>query len=252
MRLGSAGDFHFPFCHSMYLDFLEDTFEKWHVDRVHCAGDVVDHHGISAWEHNPNGMSAGYEFDAAKQDVEAAQSRFPNMTVCIGNHDERHFRLARKHGMPDNYLKSYADLWNTPGWKWDFQHTCDGVLYEHGTGSSGKDAALNLAIQKRTSVVIGHVHSWGGVKWHANPYDLVFGLNCGCGIDCSAYAFEYGKAFAVRPVLGCGIVIDGEQAHFEIMRCDVGEKYHRSKAGRHRRLKRLVRSTFAKVKRKAA
>lgn len=235
MRVGIIGDLHAPFVHPMYLRFIKDTFAAWRVDRVHFVGDVVDLHALSFWDHDPNGMSAEDEARSAAKNVKQWHRSFPDATICIGNHDERHYRVARKNGLPDRYLRSYADVWETPSWNWRFEHVIDGVLYEHGTATSGKDAALNLAIQKRTSVCIGHVHSYGGVKWHANYRNLVFGLNAGCGIDCRAYAFAYGKAFPVRPTLGCGIVIDGFYAVFHPMSCGRGERYHRSKAGKTRK-----------------
>lgn len=234
MRIGVVGDLHSPFIHPMYRRFCMDKFAFWKVDHVHFVGDIVDQHALSFWDHDPNGMSAEDEALVAAPDVKVWHRTFSDATVCIGNHDERHYRLARKHGLPDRYLRSYADVWETPSWNWKFEHKHDGVLYEHGTGTSGKDAALNLAIQKRTRIVIGHVHSYAGVKWHANPFNAVFGLNAGCGIDCRAYAFAYGKPFPVRPVLGCGIVIDGTCAIFEVMPCGRGEKYHRSRAGKKR------------------
>lgn len=242
MRVGIVGDLHAPFVHPMYLRFVQDTFRAWRVDRVHFVGDVVDNHAISFWEHDPNGMSAEDEAAAARKIVRKWHRTFGKATVCIGNHDERHYRVARKHGMPDRYLHSYATVWDTPGWDWRFEHFLDGVLYEHGTGTSGKDAALNLAIQKRTSVTIGHIHSYAGVKYHANPTSVIFGLNAGCGIDCRAYAFEYGKSFPVRPVLGCGIVIDGIYAVFHPMPCGRGEKYHRSRAGKVRQKRQALES----------
>lgn len=226
----------------MYLPFCMDTFEKYRVTNIHFVGDIVDLHALSFWDHDPNGLSAKQEKDASLTIVQNWYDTFPRATVCIGNHDERHYRVARKGGVPDDYLRTYRDVWQTPSWKWDFQHAFDHVLYEHGTGTSGKDGALNLAIQKRTSVVIGHLHSDGGVKYHANPFDVIFGLNAGCGIDITAYAFAYGKAFARRPTLGCGVVIDGEQAYFEIMPAGPGQKYHRSKAGRGRRMTKYIKS----------
>jgi hypothetical protein len=219
----------------MYLRFIRDTFSQWNVDRVHFAGDIVDAHALGFWDHDPNGMSAEDEAEAAWQRLKPWKRAFPKATVSIGNHDERQFRTAKKAGIPDRYIKKYGDVWDTPGWDWGFDHTFDGVLYEHGTGTSGKDAALNLAIQKRTSIVIGHVHSYAGAKWHSNPFNAIFGLNVGCGIDCPAYTFAYGRVFPVRPMLGCGIVIDGEAAYFEPMRCGRGERYHRSRATRRRK-----------------
>lgn len=240
MKIGNIGDLHEPFAHPLYMEFCQDTFRKYRVDRVHFSGDIVDGHAISFWDHDPNGMSAEDESATAEQKVARWHRTFKDADVDIGNHDERHYRVARKAGLPDRYLRSYADVWKTPTWNWRFYHTLDGVLYEHGTGTSGKDAAINLAIQKRQSTVIGHVHTFAGVKYHANPTSLIFGMNTGCGIDCKAYAFAYGRVFPVRPVLGCGIVLDGEAAMFVPMPCGRGEKYHRSRAGRRRRVRKVV------------
>jgi predicted phosphodiesterase len=234
MRIGVVGDLHAPFIHPMYLRFCQDMFAAWRVNHVHFVGDVADLHALSFWDHDPNGMSAEDEAIATEGTIRRWHRAFADATVCIGNHDERHYRVARKAGMPDRYLRSYADVWKTPSWNWQFEHTIEDVLYTHGTGTSGKDAAINLAIQKRTSTVIGHVHTYAGVKWHANPFSIIFGLNAGCGIDCRAYAFAYGKSFPIRPVLGCGVVIDGYEAHFEPMPIGRGQKYHRSRAGRKR------------------
>ena len=103
------------------------------------------------------------------------------------------------------------------------------MLYEHGTGTSGKDAALNRAVAKRSSLVMGHTHTSAGVKWHANEFDRIFGLQVGCGIDLTGYAFAYSKPWPIRPVMGCGVVLDGVEAHFEVMPCGTGERYHRRK-----------------------
>lgn len=229
MRIGIVGDVHEPFTHPMYRRFVQDVFTQWRVNHVHFIGDIVDLHALSFWEHDPNGMSAEGESAEAARGVEAWRETFPRATVSIGNHDERQYRKARKAGIPDRFIRDYRDVWNTPKWDWQFSHTFDGVLYEHGTGTSGKDAAFNRAHQKRCSLVMGHVHSYPGVKWHANEFNRIFGMNVGCGVDNDAYAMAYGKAFPIRPVLGCGVVIDG-YPYFEPMPCGVGEAYHRGAA----------------------
>lgn len=229
-RLGIIGDTHLPFVHPMYLRFCEDTFEQYNVTKIHHIGDVVDGHAISFWEHDPDGHSAGREAELAYESLEAWKESFPVATVTIGNHDERHFRVARKAGLPTRYLKDYKGIWDTPRWKWDFVHMIDGVYCTHGTNVSGKDAAFNLASQKRTSVAIGHTHTHGGVKWHSNYHDTIFGLNVGCGIDIRSYVFAYGRDLPIRPMLGCGIIIDGWQPIFVPMRCGEGEKYNRRRA----------------------
>ena len=233
MNVGVVGDPHAPFTHPLYLKFCQDTFRKHKVDHTHFAGDVVDHHAISFHDHDAEGRSAGDEGDEAEKQIAKWHKAFPGATVSIGNHDERHLRLAKKAGLPcKRYLRNFNEIWQTPTWKWDYEHVIDGVLYTHGTGTSGKNAAINLAIQRRMSTVIGHVHSWGGIQHHANASSRIFGMNCGCGIDDRRYAFEYGRVFPVKPILGCGVVIDGDQAQFIVMPCGKGERYHRSRAGK--------------------
>lgn len=235
MIIGIVGDVHAPFSHSMYKRFCQDVFEKWKVSHIHFTGDVVDAHALSFWMHDPNGKSANDEADAAYEEIQDWYQTFPAATVCIGNHDERHYRLARANGLPDRYLKGYREVWGTPNWNWDFQFQFDGVLYEHGTGTSGKDAALNRAMQKRKSCVMGHVHCYAGVKYHTNEDNTIFGMNAGCGIDTKLYAFEYSRSLAVKPVLGCGIVVDGNTGIFVPMQYMNGDKYHHSRARKRRR-----------------
>lgn len=227
--IGIVGDVHLPFAHPGYRAFCQDTFKKYHVDEVVMIGDVVDMHALSFHDHDPNGMSAEDEAAKAACGVKQWYKAFPDAKVCIGNHDARQFRAAQKAGIPDRYIRTYADVWQTPKWKWDLEHNIEGVLYEHGTGSSGKDGAFNRAIAQRTSVVIGHIHSYAGIKYHANPTSRIFGLNVGCGIDIGTYAFDYGKMFPVRPILGCGIVVDGDLGFFVPMPIGRGEHYHRSR-----------------------
>lgn len=217
MRVGIIGDTHAPFTHPRYIDFVGDTFEAWDVGAVVHIGDVVDHHRLSFHDQDPSGHGAEDEADRAIAEVARWHAAFPGARVCVGNHDERHFRVARKAGMPDRYLKGYRDLWSTPTWKWELSHEIDGVSYEHGTGASGKYPAITRAIARRRNIVIGHCHTVGGVSWHTNEISRIFGMSVGCGIDINTYAFAYQTVFAVRPILGCGIVIDGECAIFEPM-----------------------------------
>ena len=229
MIVGIIGDTQLPFTHPGYLAFVQDTFTSFRVNQIVHIGDVVDEHALSFYEHNPNGKSAEDESAQAKADVKKWTKAFPRARVCIGNHDARHYRTARRAGIPDRFIKGYKDVWETPRWDWQMEHDLDGVLYEHGTGSSGKDAAFNRAVAQRCSVVMGHIHSFAGVKYHANPFSRIFGLNVGCGLDIRLYAFEYAKMTVHRPVLGCGIVVDGDVGLFVPMPCSKGEKYHRGR-----------------------
>lgn len=229
-RVGIVADLHLPFTHPMYYNFVCDTFEAWDVDRVVFIGDIFDNHALSFWEHDPDGMSAGDETKTGRDAVRRWHQTWRNPAVLVGNHDERHFRQARRSGIPRIFMRPFNEVWGTPGWKWHEEVSIDGVVYEHGTGTSGKNGAYNRAVQHRSSLVMGHIHAYAGVTWNANRWNTIFGLNVGCGIDIRAYAAAYAKPFAIRPVLGCGVVIDGECPYFEPMLCGKGQPYHRSRA----------------------
>lgn len=151
---------------------------------------------------------------------------FPNVKVCTSNHTSRPFRKAFEHGLPKVFIKDYRDFMQAPkGWQWADSWEVDGTLFLHGEGFSGQNGALKAAQGHRQSVVIGHLHSFGGVTYSASKNDLIFGMNVGCLINPRSYAFKYGKFLVNRPTLGCGVVLDGKQAIFVPM--DLGFKQRR-------------------------
>lgn len=231
MRIGIIGDLHAPYTHPMYRRFVLDTFHKFKIKHHIFIGDVTDNHALSFHEHDPNLHSANDEAEKAWREVAKWYRAIPNACVCIGNHDELIFRKARAAGIADRFVRDYAAVWDTPNWDWQFEFEYDDTLFTHGTGNSGKNAAISLAIQRRKSTVIGHIHAWAGCSFHANNDSRIFGLNCGSGVDPVALAFAYGRFFPVRPVLSCAVAIDGCPIVVP-MPCGRGEKYHRSRAGK--------------------
>lgn len=204
------GDTHEPFCHPLYKNFCYEVANKFQCTEFVHIGDEVDNHAISYHESNPKGESASREADMAQKAMNKWYKTFPNVKVCIGNHSALHKRKAVTAGLPDRFIKTYEQAWEAPkGWKWALDWEIDGVLYTHGTGSSGQAGAINRARDSRQSVVIGHIHSFGGVLYSSSDKDMIFGMNVGCGIDIDAYAMEYARPFAKRPTLGCGVVLDG-------------------------------------------
>lgn len=205
------GDPHEPFCKDGYLEFCRDQQEKFDCGTVIHIGDAVDNHAISYHESDPSGMSAGHEFNLAKEKMKNWYYTFPDVKVCIGNHDALPFRKVFTAGLPKEWLKSYEELLESPkGWIWDFSHQVNGVIYTHGTGMSGEMAAINAARENRQSTVIGHLHTVCNTRYLASYKDLIFGVTVGCGIDHSKYAFAYGKEQTRKPVLACAVVIDGK------------------------------------------
>lgn len=212
------GDTHCPGMRRGYIDFLKRVADRHSVDRVVHIGDLVDWASISYHEKSPGMNNATREFEHAHVQVAGLARAFPKADWLIGNHDALTERQAISAGLPPQILRDYADLWEVD---WSVHPrfaklTIDGVVYSHGdSGRGGQDAAFAQAKDNFRSTVIGHHHGQAGVKWWANPEFRVFGMSVGCGIDASRLQFEYGRRFAAKPILGCGVVLNGTRAFFE-------------------------------------
>lgn len=205
------GDPHEPFTKEGYLEFCRKIQEEYDCGIVVHIGDAVDNHAVSYHEKDPEGMSAGDEFNLALERMKRWYHTFPNVKVCIGNHDALPFRKAFSAGLPKTWLKTYQELLQSPPtWEWDFVHQVNGVIYQHGTGLSGEMAAINAARENRQSTVIGHLHTVMNTRFLASYKDLIFGVTVGCGIDHEKYAFAYGKQNTRKPVVACAVILDGK------------------------------------------
>jgi predicted phosphodiesterase len=205
------GDPHEPFTLEGYMEFCREIQEEYDCGTVVHIGDAVDNHAVSYHEKDPEGMSAGDEFNLALLKMKEWYYTFPNVKVCIGNHDALPFRKAFTAGLPKTWLKTYQELLQSPPtWQWDFTHEINGVIYQHGTGLSGEMAAINAARENRQSTVIGHLHTVCNVRYLASFKDLIFGVSVGCGIDHEKYAFAYGKQNTRKPVVACAVILNGK------------------------------------------
>lgn len=233
-RVLAYSDPHNPAAHPGAVAFLSDLRDKYDCDRIVCCGDMVDHQAISFHAANPDCPGPADEDELTLYTLKPWKKAFPEQYVTIGNHDERVLRLAASVNITKRHLRDFADVWETPGWKWVEDVTIDGVYYFHGTGRSGMHPAWNAMKDYLMSVCMGHCHSASGVKWSANPDRRTFGMDLGCLIDVDAYQFAYGKHARSRPMLSAAVVIDGVPQHF-IMPCGKGEKYHKSKFVKRRK-----------------
>ena len=213
MRVLVIGDIHEPCSRSTYLSFCKDMYDQWDCDTVVFIGDVVDWHGISFHAQHPESPGSVDEYEFAKFALRQWHDEFPVAKICIGNHDARVTRLAESVNIPSKFIRNYSDMWETPGWEWDYEHTIDDVYYFHGIGYGGLHPAFNAARQMSMSVCMGHIHSTGGIKWLVNPHKRWFGMDVGCGVDDKKYAFAYGKHLKKKSVISCGVVIDGMPYH---------------------------------------
>jgi len=227
-RVLAIGDVHEPVSRRGYLQFCKDLYDEWDCDSVVLIGDVADNTAISFHAQNPEAPGPKDEYEIAKGCMQRWYRVFPNAVITIGNHDSRPTRAAESAKIPAKFIRDYNDLWETPTWNWVHHTIIDKVYYCHGHGKGGGNTpAFNNAKKMGMSVVMGHFHSRGGVTWACSPLNRWFGMDTGCGVDDTAYAFAYAKEQTQRSVLGAGVVLDGIP-YFEPMPCAKGERYHDS------------------------
>jgi len=220
------GDSHLPYELDGYLDFCIATKKKYKCNRVVHIGDFVDFHALSFHDSEPMLQGVTGEFMSAREKVKDWTKAFPNATLIQGNHDRIPARQLRKIGMePSIFMKPMKELLGLPkGWDVQDQLVIDDILYHHGETAGGVNGFRKDAETRMRCTVTGHNHSNAGVSYTATDQELVWGLAVGCGVNQRHLAFAYGKHFRKKPVIGCGVVLDGIP-HFEPM--DLGSKIRR-------------------------
>ena len=199
-------DTHIPFEHRGYLAFCKRIEKAYKCSEVVHIGDLVDNHAISYHEHDPDGWSPSQEMAETDKKLKKWFKAFPKVKLCRGNHDILVDRKGKTVGLPKRCFQSFREIWSLPdGWQDDFEFVIGDVLYKH-SGANGKYGHVTTASNTRMNTVIGHLHSVAGVEYTASERDIIFGMCVGCGVDRSAYAFAYGKAFPRKPILSCGVV----------------------------------------------
>jgi hypothetical protein len=208
-------DTHFPAHHPGTLDFLSDTAKKYKPTRIVHIGDEVEWASLSFHDKDPRSPNACEEYTQAFKQMKKLFKLFPKIDFCESNHGSRNFRVAFKSGLPNNLLKSYREIWEAPnGAKWHKHLFIDGVKYSHGDPYGGRNAAYNNMMANHVSVVQGHTHVGGGVGYTSSASGVLFYLNVGCLIDIHSHYFDYGSKFHSKPTIGCGVVLEGQEAHF--------------------------------------
>ena len=205
-----------------YPKFLKSVYRKWKCNKVVHIGDLVDNCALSFHLKSPHQKDPVREYDEALVQVRALTRAFPKVDLLLGNHDVLPFRWAKEVGIPSDMLLDFASIFKLPkGWKvWErySQLTIDGVIYQHGDrGKGGRMSAMSNAKAEFRSVVQGHYHAQGGAEFYANLETRVFGLQVGCGADWRHHQQDYGKKYTSKPVIGCGVVLNGVTPIFEPM-----------------------------------
>ena len=205
-------DPHFPYTHKDTVPFLRAVNRKYKPDKIVCVGDEIDQHGLSYHESDPDLDSAGPELRAAKIKIRPLFKLFPKMDLLSSNHGDMVYRKGMSAGIPRYCLKSYREILEAPkGWKWHMDlplKMSDGrsVYFHHGKSANVLKASQAMAM----SMVQGHYHNQFNIQYWGNPTGLYWGMQVGCSIDDKSMAFAYNKTNLKRPIIGHGIILDGQ------------------------------------------
>jgi metallophosphoesterase superfamily enzyme len=210
-RVLIIGDTHLPYELEGYLEFCKSVKKQYRCHRVIHIGDFIDHHALSFHDSEPMLQGVTGEFESSYERASEWYKAFPKATLIQGNHDRIPARQLRKIGMePSIFMKPLAEIYGLPsGWDVRDSVVIDDVLYHHGETAGGVNGFRKDAETRMRCTVTGHNHSNFGVSYTATDQELVWGLAVGCGVNQRHMAFAYGRHFAKKPVIGCGVVIDG-------------------------------------------
>lgn len=215
-RILVISDLHLPVQHPDALKFLKKVRDNIEPTLVVSIGDLLDQAALSFFEKNPNLPNASGELEQSRKAVKEFYQEFPDMIILRGNHDLRLRNRAYKAELPDDYIRDFPDLLNSPSnwiWRRDLRlnlPTGEELYMAHDVGRSLKKAVASRAM----CIVGGHYHSKMKITYFSNHYSLNWGMNVGCLVNDKHPAFDYmrnssGILTKERSLLGTGAIIDG-------------------------------------------
>lgn len=233
MRDIAIGDTHGYAVHPAYEAFCQDTAEEFAVDRAIFIGDMADMHTISRYSNDENAEGAAEEFRLTKAAIQRWHRLWPEARVCIGNHDERIMRVTQDSGAPSEMLKTFNEMWETPGWVWGKRFVSDGMLYLHGHEKGAAfpptDPARNHALKAKHSTCMGHYHSKRGAGALRGIGGTLHWVNTGCGVDEVHHHMKYSDGTVNLALLGCAVIVDGVPFSIPMRWESRGDPYHKSR-----------------------
>ena len=194
-------DLHAPFIHPKALKHCIKQYKRFKCNKVVFLGDIIDNAATTRWESNPDGYSPGDELKQAIKQLSQWYAAFPKATVIIGNHERRVAKKLKRGAVSSHWLKSFNEVLNVPNWEFVEDYELDGVRYIHGEGCS---STMQSVLQSTTSLVFGHWHKKLEITYNQHK----FGMCAGCLTDETTYAFEYGRTYINKQILGCAVVLD--------------------------------------------
>lgn len=205
-------DAHFPYHHPDTIAFLKEIKKVYKPDRIVNIGDEIDGHAISFHDHDPDLASPGHEFELAIQKLQPLYKLFPKMDLVQSNHGDLVYRKGKASGLPKHVFKSYRDILCAPkGWHWHrylvIKPSEGGAIYF--CHNKTKNVMQNSQAMGM-SFVQGHFHEDFQIRYWGNSEGLYWGMTVGCLIDDEALAYAYNKTNLKRPIIGVGMIINGQ------------------------------------------
>lgn len=211
-RVLCISDLHTPYQHPDALKFLAAIKKKYKPTLVISMGDETDGHALSFHDSDADLPSAGDELQAAQKVLQQLERLFPKMLIVDSNHGSLVFRRAKHHGIPLKFIAPLNDIYGVgKGWEWRNDITLklkDGneVYLCHGMVKDGK----KFVMQRGQCIVQGHYHTDFRIDYVSTPDRLMWSMQVGCLIDKHALAFAYDRLNLNRPILGSGMIINGQ------------------------------------------
>jgi predicted phosphodiesterase len=213
-RILAFTDLHLPYQHPEAINFLYQVKKRFKPDRVVCTGDIVDGYNANQYLKDPNhDHTAHQELQAVLEEIELLGQVFPDMLLCMGNHDARHGSAATRAGLASHYLKPFKKVFGMPkGWKVSDTHTLTvgnndrtKIMFKHYSGAN----SLTEAERAGVCYAQGHAHKKCNIQWSSNGKRLIWGMNIPSLISDTGCPYKYDKLSNHRPVRGCSMIIDG-------------------------------------------
>jgi hypothetical protein len=192
-------------------------------ENIICVGDETDQYFGSRYKKDPDAFYTPIgEIKATIERIQQWTTTFPMMKVCISNHGERWGNVASEAGIPSILLRRFSEVIGIPeGWVYRYEWRIPEkhpFRVIHGLGYSGQNAHRTAALDAGVSTAIGHLHSFAGVSYICNGFDPtgltasmgrnVWGMNTGCLVNRTKFAFKYGRDHRHKPTLGTGVVVN--------------------------------------------
>lgn len=225
-RVLLISDLHAPHQHPDALSFLVAIRDAIKPTRTISVGDETDYHDLSFHDSDPDLDSASAELEKARKFLRALAKELPDMDLAESNHGAMPYRRAHAHGLPSRLMRGYREVLfgeddgtggvHFPGglgagWRWHPQIRLDlpnGSVgwVRHGYGND----LLRIARENGCCLVQGHHHGLLEARHARLLHREIWAMSVGCLIDPTHPAFAYGKSSRVQPVIGCGVILDGE------------------------------------------